>query len=129
MLALAADQIRHEIREIDYLDWDQSAAFFGEPSKQVDKNWHELVRYHNLGLPESYMRQLGRVEQGVRFPDGKYFGSMMVYHHLHCLKHIYHALHPDYYPEARPTEGHEVEFAQHTGECSCGSSGELMLTT
>lgn len=31
------------------------------------------------------MRELGREYQGVQFPDGRYFGSLMVYHHLHCL--------------------------------------------
>ena len=40
---------------------------------------------HNIGLPETYMEELGRVYQGVQFPDGRYFASLMVYHHLHCL--------------------------------------------
>lgn len=31
------------------------------------------------------MKKLDRTDQGVRLPDGRYFGSMMVYHHLHCL--------------------------------------------
>lgn len=43
-VALAADYVQHEIREIDYLDWDQSSAFFGKPSKTVDSNWHELIK-------------------------------------------------------------------------------------
>ncbi|KAH8911761.1 hypothetical protein BR93DRAFT_13883 [Coniochaeta sp. PMI_546] len=115
--SLAADYVQHEIREIDYLDWDQSSAFFGKPSKTVDSNWHELIKYHNIGLPASYMRELGREYQGVQFPDGRYFGSLMVYHHLHCLKHIYHALYPEYYPDARPEAGHEDDFQKHTEHC------------
>jgi hypothetical protein len=31
------------------------------------------------------MKDLGREEQGIRLPDGNYFGALMVFHHLHCL--------------------------------------------
>ncbi|KAB5515354.1 hypothetical protein GE09DRAFT_1160167 [Coniochaeta sp. 2T2.1] len=113
----AADYVKKEVREVNYLDWEESAAFFGKPSKEVDRNWHELVRYHNIGIEESYMQALNRIDQSVKFPDGRYYGSMMVYHHLHCLKHIYHALHPDHYPDARATAGHEDDFQKHTEHC------------
>jgi len=36
--------VRYEIREIDYLNWTTSAAYFGKPSEEVDSNWHELIR-------------------------------------------------------------------------------------
>lgn len=31
------------------------------------------------------MHSLGREEEGIRLPDGTFFGSLMVFHHLHCL--------------------------------------------
>ena len=46
-------------------------------------NFHLLD--HNIGLPKSFMKEVGRLDQAVRFPDGRYFGSMMAFHHLHCL--------------------------------------------
>ena len=116
--SLAADYVKHEIKKIDYLDWDDSGAYFGKPGKEVDANWHELMKYHNHGLPKSYMDEVGRTYQGVRFPDGKYFGSLMVFHHLHCLKHIYHALHPDYYTSMIPKDDEEKkQFTDHTEHC------------
>lgn len=42
--APASSYIEHEYREINYLDWKKSSDFFGEPSPEVDSNWHELVR-------------------------------------------------------------------------------------
>lgn len=85
-----------------------------------------------MGLPESYMHELGREYQGVQFPDGRYFGSLMVYHHLHCLKHIYHALYPESYAEARPVVGKEDEFQKHTGKSTkfrSSSRTSVTLTT
>ncbi|KAH8890215.1 hypothetical protein GQ53DRAFT_868018 [Thozetella sp. PMI_491] len=113
----AEDYVKYDIREIDYLDWKDSSDYFGEPSKEIDGNWHELVRYHNIGLPKSYMEEVGRVYQGVEFPDGRYFGSMMVYHHLHCLKHIYHTLHPEYYGIANKTGEEQEAWHKHTEHC------------
>jgi hypothetical protein len=31
------------------------------------------------------MKDLGRLEEGIELPNGQYFGSLMVFHHLHCL--------------------------------------------
>jgi hypothetical protein len=37
--APAMDYIKYETREVDYLDWKESSAYFGEPSKEIDSNW------------------------------------------------------------------------------------------
>ncbi|KAI0123323.1 hypothetical protein BJ170DRAFT_687338 [Xylariales sp. AK1849] len=113
----AEDYVKYEVREIDYLDWKESSDFFGEPSPEIDSNWHELVRYHNIGLPASFMEKLGRDYQGVKFPDGRYLGSMMAFHHLHCLKHIYHTLHPEYYSIANKTGEEAAAWHKHTEHC------------
>lgn len=31
------------------------------------------------------MQKLGRIEEGIKLPDGGYFGTLAVYHDLHCL--------------------------------------------
>jgi hypothetical protein len=31
------------------------------------------------------MKAMGREREGIKLPDGTYFGSIMVFHHLHCL--------------------------------------------
>ncbi|KAI0415072.1 hypothetical protein F5X98DRAFT_347782 [Xylaria grammica] len=92
----------------------------------------------NTGIPASLMEGLGRVEEGIRFPDGTYFASLMVFHHLHCLvrmiysfrilryrltgagnakqKNIYHALHPEYYGLDRMTEDEQMGWQDHIGK-------------
>ena len=37
--APAMDYIKYETREVNYLDWKESSAYFGEPSKEIDSNW------------------------------------------------------------------------------------------
>jgi hypothetical protein len=40
----------------------------------------------NIRVPLDEMRRLGREDQGVRFTDDSgYFGSLAVYHSLHCI--------------------------------------------
>src|SRR4051812_21882710 len=46
----------------------------------------------NIGLPASYMKQLGRLDEGIQLSDGNYYGSLMVFHHLHCLVSLIHLL-------------------------------------
>jgi hypothetical protein len=31
------------------------------------------------------MKAMGREAEGIKLPDGTYYGSIMVFHHLHCL--------------------------------------------
>jgi hypothetical protein len=31
------------------------------------------------------MKEMGREREGIKLPDGTYYGSIMVFHHLHCL--------------------------------------------
>ncbi|KAL5115116.1 hypothetical protein ACEQ8H_006952 [Pleosporales sp. CAS-2024a] len=90
--------------------------YFGEPSEEIDRNWHNIVAHSNLGIKEEEMRALGRENEGIKLPDGTYFGSIMVFHHLHCLveKNLYHALHPEYYGLANLTGVAKAELAEHT---------------
>jgi hypothetical protein len=43
------------------------------------------------------MRELGRLEEGVKLPGGGYFASLMVYHHLHCIKRLHHFTYAEHY--------------------------------
>lgn len=39
----------------------------------------------NMGIPPQVIGEMGRLDDGIRLPDGDYFGQFMVFHHLHCL--------------------------------------------
>lgn len=62
------------------------------------------------------MRELGRLDEGIKLPSSEYFGSIMVFHHLHCLTNLYHALHPEYYHMDKMTSFERAMWAEHTGE-------------
>jgi hypothetical protein len=78
--------------------------YFTPPSEEIDRNWHEIVDRmfsrrlslwlaqltahildQNLGIREDVMKAMGREKEGIKLPDGTYYGSLMVFHHLHCL--------------------------------------------
>ncbi|KAI0442227.1 hypothetical protein F4803DRAFT_520353 [Xylaria telfairii] len=114
------DYISYEprvVEERENLDPDAPIFFTGKPSEEIDRNWHKLLEYMNVGIPASLMEELGRVEEGIRFTDGTYFATLMVFHQLHCLKNIYHALHPEYYGINRMTEDESVQWQSHNAHC------------
>lgn len=105
--APADNYISYEPRVMRQWEYPSNVTYFTEPNEQVDRNWHGLFEckytipmlssslslYHglihlsdqNIGVAPDLMRKLGRVEEGIELPDGTYFGSLMVFHHLHCL--------------------------------------------
>ncbi|KAF2032051.1 hypothetical protein EK21DRAFT_110264 [Setomelanomma holmii] len=59
--------------------------YFAEPSEEIDRNWHEIVEHHNVGIQEEVVKVMGRKRKGIKLPDGTCYGSIMVFHHMHCL--------------------------------------------
>ena len=39
----------------------------------------------NIRISEDEMKRLGKLENAIALPDGGYFGSLTVYHQLHCV--------------------------------------------
>ena len=85
--------------------WEpEEKPYFTDPSPEVDRNWHEMFECkpiqiiesarcmlivklvdHNLGISPERMKDMGRIDQGIELPDGRYYGTIMAFHHLHCL--------------------------------------------
>ncbi|KAI1506683.1 hypothetical protein F5X99DRAFT_404041 [Biscogniauxia marginata] len=91
--------------------------YFADPSPEIDHNWHVLLQHLNIAVPRKVMEDLGRVDEGIEFPDGTFFASVMVYHHLHCLKTLYHLLHPEYYGMDKMTDEEKAKSREHTDHC------------
>ncbi|KAG4437468.1 hypothetical protein IFR05_007050 [Cadophora sp. M221] len=89
--------------------------FFGKPSPEIDANWHQILAPQNIGVSPEHMEELGRLDEGIQLSDGNYFGSLTVYHHLHCLKNLYHAVHPEYYGLANLTSAEQETQEFHVG--------------
>ncbi|KAH7035654.1 uncharacterized protein B0I36DRAFT_240309 [Microdochium trichocladiopsis] len=116
----ANDYITYESRVMDQFEYDNEKQYFTDPSPEIDANWHELWRWsidQNIAIQPELMEEMGRAEEGIRFPDGTYFGSMMVFHNLHCLKNIYHTLHPHYYGMNKYSESERAQHKEHTEHC------------
>lgn len=80
------------------------------------------------------MKAMGREKEGIKLPDGTFYGSLMVFHHLHCLvsylnvprwgpinpdnvkKNIYHALYPEYYGLNNMTAKAQKHWLDHTSK-------------
>ncbi|KAI1160181.1 hypothetical protein F5B18DRAFT_676256 [Nemania serpens] len=117
MKSPANDYIVYESHIMELWEDPNGPQYFGEPSEEIDQNWHNLFKHHNLGLSADYMRELGRQDEGIRLPDGTYYASMMVFHHLHCLKNLQHALHPDHYELNNLTDHELAMHWDHTDHC------------
>ncbi|KNG89428.1 hypothetical protein ANOM_003131 [Aspergillus nomiae NRRL 13137] len=95
----------------------EPVTYFGEPSEKIDKGWHDLFKYQNIGVDPKLMKEMDRDWEGIQLPDGTYYGSIMVFHHLHCLKNLYHALNPEYYGLANLTGEEQASWRDHTTHC------------
>ncbi|RAL63941.1 hypothetical protein DID88_003129 [Monilinia fructigena] len=91
--------------------------FSGNPGPAVDKAWDDLMssmsakfdcwgNFHtrpgiNIRISEDDLRKVNGTS--IKLADGSndYWGSIEVYHHLHCLKVIRHYIAKDYYPDAQ----------------------------
>jgi len=129
------DYIFYEPQVFRQEEYPSNITYFTKPSPEVDRNWHEVFRYQNLGISPETMKGLGRLDQGIKLPDGNYYGSLMVFHHLHCLKNIYHALHPEYYglnnltAEEQDIQNFHVEHCLHTLKMGVMCQGDPTIVT
>ncbi|KAI1183513.1 hypothetical protein F5B17DRAFT_448291 [Nemania serpens] len=109
--------VPHVMEQWEDVKPDAKIYFTGKPRPEIDQNWHDLLNPMNTRVPRDVMAELGRLDEGIRFPDGTYFGQLMVFHHLHCLKRIYQALHPEYYGAANLTSDEKAGQQDHTEHC------------
>jgi len=108
--AFTRDAVRYEQRvfEVNPKLADSSARIYaGQPSPELDDAWNYLLQCiipsswrrgknsndiadTSIRVPLNEMIRLGREDQGVRFTDGSgYFGSLAVYHSLHCIVSVH----------------------------------------
>ncbi|KAK1753689.1 hypothetical protein QBC47DRAFT_347704 [Echria macrotheca] len=86
--------------------WEPSGAsnplYAGKPTEARDKAWTELLQYSSLRFTVEELEMIGptRKDEGVKLPDGGYLGTLMVFHELHCVKHLRFYLYAaHYFPE------------------------------
>ncbi|KAH7412777.1 hypothetical protein BKA64DRAFT_637469 [Cadophora sp. MPI-SDFR-AT-0126] len=103
-IAPAQDAISPEAKILSVKINQTSSIFNAEPSPEVDDAWASLFQYANIRITKQEVQQLGRSSVALSDGSGDYFGTLDVYHQLHCLflmsnfkKYIRQYVHQDYY--------------------------------
>ncbi|KAJ2980944.1 hypothetical protein NQ176_g2331 [Zarea fungicola] len=106
MWSPANDHLTYKALTFDLDESRQPVKYFpAHPTEETEGAWADLFEKQNLALSPTIMQLLGREDQGIKLPDGNYFGTFTVFHHLHCLKTLYQQLHPDYFTKYRNVTG------------------------
>ncbi|KAG0648153.1 hypothetical protein D0Z07_5820 [Hyphodiscus hymeniophilus] len=113
-IAPAEDSVSLEAKSLDVRINKTFNIYNGDPSPQLDDAWDLLFHRQkpcypvrlctsslcpdaNIRVSQAEIDQLGRSSIELRDGSGDYFGTLDVYHQLHCLKYIRQYIHQDYY--------------------------------
>ncbi|KAI0602836.1 hypothetical protein F4775DRAFT_587370 [Biscogniauxia sp. FL1348] len=89
--------------------------YTGEPRKELDDAWTELIKPMTIKISAQELAQLG--EPSIALKDGSgYLAELAVFHELHCVKRIRHHLHLDYY-YGNMTADEEARERDHMDHC------------
>ncbi|KAI6716189.1 hypothetical protein JHW43_001292 [Diplocarpon mali] len=91
---------------------ETSNIYNGDPSPQVDEAWAALFHHANIRVSRGEIARLGRSSIELRDGSGDFFGTLDVYHQLHCLKYIREYVHQEYYT-IKTTNVPKKEHANH----------------
>ncbi|KAG4438774.1 hypothetical protein IFR05_005751 [Cadophora sp. M221] len=109
----AQEAISQEAKVLSVKINQTSNIFNAAPSPEVDDAWASLFRYANIRVTKDEVEHTGRPSIELSDGSGDYFGTLDVYHQLHCLKYIRQYVHQDYYT-VRDTN---VPVKDHVNHC------------
>ncbi|KAI1759592.1 hypothetical protein GGR53DRAFT_523743 [Hypoxylon sp. FL1150] len=110
----ATPSISYE-RSVLWRSIEPNNVYTGEPRKELDEAWAELIEPMAIKISASELARLG--ESSIALQDGSgYLAEMAVFHELHCIKRIRHHLHLDYYYGNMTTDEAERE-SKHIDHC------------
>ncbi|KAH6712421.1 hypothetical protein BKA61DRAFT_485707, partial [Leptodontidium sp. MPI-SDFR-AT-0119] len=113
LTAPAQEAVSREAKVLSVKINQTSNIFNAEPSLEVDDAWSSLFRYANIRVTKDEIKRTGRPSIELSDGSGDYFGTLDVYHQLHCLKYIRQYVHQDYYT-VRDTN---VPVKDHVNHC------------
>ncbi|KAK7688360.1 hypothetical protein QCA50_008732 [Cerrena zonata] len=93
----------------------------GDPSPEVDKAWLDMFNEFGLSkIPKSQARLLPNKTLPIPGDEENYAVGLEVFHQLHCLNILRHAMTPDYYTD--PVTGNiaglpAAEWPDHVSHC------------
>ncbi|XMA20260.1 hypothetical protein WAI453_013051 [Rhynchosporium graminicola] len=109
----AQEAIQREAQVLSVKINQTSSKFNADPSTEVDDAWASLFRYANIRITKEEVEKLGRPSIQLSDGSGDYFGTLDVYHQLHCLKYIRQYVHQDYYT----VKDTNVPVKDHVNHC------------
>ncbi|KAF8865831.1 hypothetical protein BDZ45DRAFT_683824 [Acephala macrosclerotiorum] len=112
---LARSAMNFEAKVYD-VPGEVKSPYVGQPRPELDQAWHDLLQYQNIRISADEMERLGRLEDSIELPGGGYFGSLMVYHQLHCIKRIHHFTYAEHY-FVNMTDIEKEHLRMHNAHC------------
>ncbi|KAF2101010.1 hypothetical protein NA57DRAFT_74603 [Rhizodiscina lignyota] len=92
------------------------AAYVGEPSKQIDWAWEELLRGLYIDLDGEDAKSVRG--HTIQWPGTeKWFSGLNIYHSLHCLNLVRQGFYPDYYAMEGSAEHGSLHADVHVDHC------------
>ncbi|KAF4587167.1 hypothetical protein GQ602_003860 [Ophiocordyceps camponoti-floridani] len=92
-------------------------SFNGPPRRDFEEAWEKLMKHQNVRVPEDELGQYAGDQSIVKLEDGSgYYTTVAVFHGLHCIRRLHHALYPEhYYPGL--SEEETFILKRHTEHC------------
>lgn len=84
-IAPIRDYIKYEPTFFKHTEMAKDTMLVGEPSPELERNWHAIMQYFYAEVPKEYMHKLGREKEGIRMANGNYLANYAFIHQLHCL--------------------------------------------
>ncbi|RDA88375.1 hypothetical protein CP532_5556, partial [Ophiocordyceps camponoti-leonardi (nom. inval.)] len=95
----------------------KSTSLNGPPRESLEQAWDKLMKHQNVRVPESELGQYTGDDNIVKLTDGSgYYTTVAVFHGLHCVRRLHHAIYADhYYPGL--SEEETFLLKRHTEHC------------
>ncbi|MCJ1394404.1 hypothetical protein MMC18_007282 [Xylographa bjoerkii] len=122
----ARDVIGYEEKQLDLtpvylangtLNPEKPTNFNGKPTPELAEAWKNLVQHQNVRLQKEELGPFAEDDGVIQLSDGSgYFGTLAVFHGLHCVKRLHHYIHRDsYYPNLSKMDADRLLY--HTEHC------------
>ncbi|KAI0016303.1 hypothetical protein F4780DRAFT_697121 [Xylariomycetidae sp. FL0641] len=110
------EHIHYEPTFFEHTETMNDYKLVGQPSDELDQNWHNIMQYFYAQVPKEYMEELGRTKEGIQLPNGNYLANFAFIHQLHCLKRLHQSYFPDRYFPDLTSEEEELQ-KEHNLHC------------
>ncbi|PSS12325.1 hypothetical protein M430DRAFT_68579 [Amorphotheca resinae ATCC 22711] len=100
-------------KRVFHITLNDTNAFNGPPSQELDDAWHVLLQNMNIRLSSNELKDLNKTSVMLADGSGDYMATIDAYHQLHCLQYIRQVIHKDHYT----FHAADVSLIDHADHC------------